>query len=497
MSNKITLPNFLKMSPDAPQFTQANQHYLLSGVNPTYYNDVGGIQEEQIAPLIASNIWTRKFENIISGNKIADVTSNTTTIGAALVAYSIDTNSRVQGFNFTPGLTPAFSYPSGGVEVSTMAKVCCFNSYLLAVTNGSTSSVIYKMALPGVTNTGPWTTCTGSIAPVDEDHFLEPFLEYCMISNSYSKITPIDSSFTLLTASGIDLGSGWVIKGMRNYNDKYLAIAGAQGVFDNNYLFLWDGRSSRYNYSVKMSGKFIDMKVIDGTLYVAIQELGTGSATSSKTTIYYLKGYQLVPLFTPQISPIIIQTPNNAAQSSFKMSLFNLNNRLGVMLNSTDLLLYGNSPVGKEEFVISTGFNFYKFVETSNGMLIAIAPDAPPNAIVQIGYFYNYSSTTFNNISYKSHWIPVKNLSGIDVYYDTPPQSGTDAINVTLYGHGEDIVTGNSTQVLQSITPITILNTSRTRLDVAGFTGDLAKIELSTVNSTWRPNIRKIELITE
>src|ERR1035437_10093195 len=57
MSKKITLQNFLKMSPDIPQYTDANQHYLLSGVNPTYYNDGVGTQEEQIAPLIASCKW--------------------------------------------------------------------------------------------------------------------------------------------------------------------------------------------------------------------------------------------------------------------------------------------------------------------------------------------------------------------------------------------------------------------------------------------------------
>ena len=302
-----------------------------------------------------------------------------------------------------------------------------------------------------------------------------------MITNEYSKIAKIDGSFSTPT-TGIDLGVGWTINGMRNLNDKYLAIAGSSGNFNNNYLFLWDGVSSRYNYSTKMAGKYIDMKVVEGVLYVAIWVIGSGNGSPGKTVIYYLKGTQLVPVITPQISRM--------TQQGDKGGFVNIGNRIGLNLDSKDLLLYGKSEVGTEEFVLSNGIQFFKFSETYNGYALG--------GVGTSLYWYDYTSTTFNQILYKTQWIPIQNLSRIDVFYDTPPQLGTDAINLTIYGKGENIASGNSTTTLQSITPTNYLNKTRTSLDVLGFTGDKIMITLATTNSgTWRPIIRQLDLITQ
>ena len=482
MSKKISLSNFLKQTPEIPQYSEKNQHYLISGSHPTYYVDKPGIQEEQIAPLIASNTWT-EIPGFI-GLNISDMCPSTE---GTYSAYFIKHDSYVYGVNIDSNTQVGIGYPDGGVANTSRQKLNCYNGYLLAVTNDSSYPTIKRTLLPG----SSWTAF-GSITSSSDGHFMENFLEYCMITDESSKIKKIDSTWNI--TSGIDLGAGWIVNGIKNFNDKYLAIAGSNGNFVNNYLFLWNGRSSSYNYSMKIPGRFMGMKVVDSILYVAVWANGSGDSISNgKTSIYYMSGTTLKQLFTPQISAI-------QSLSGNKFPLFNFNNKLGINLSSKDLIINGSSDAGKETFsfcngINATGYGFDQFTETYDGYLITYtsSPSAGDRK-----YFLDFTSSTYNSILYKSHWIPVKNLKAIDIVYDIRPQSGTDAINVTIYGDGEDIIAGTSTTVLDSITPTNYLNEKRTRLDVKGFAGDKVKIQLSTVNTgTWRPIIREINLILE
>jgi hypothetical protein len=476
MSKKIPIENFLKMSPDVPQYSDKNQHYLISGVNPTYYLDVVGGQEEQVAPLIASNIW-QPFAQQFLNNGIDITPSNDSTYEF----YAIDAISKIYGGVFTFGGNLAiFSQPSGGNETVGIGtgRVQVYNGQLLVITNPATSNKIYKAPVPLSSST--WSNfANGYLSGTFDPHYMENFLNFCMITNQNSKVEKIDGSFSTPTP-GIDLGTGWSIKGLKNFNDKYLAIAGANGNFNSNYLFLWNGIDSRYNYSMKMAGKFVDMRVIDGILYVAVD---IGNVTKTNTVIFYLKGTQLVPLINPQISKI--------TTASDKGALFDFGNRLGLNLDSNDLLIYAKKDIGTEEFVLSTGQVYYKFLNSYNGYLLGI--DGSTHL-----FFYDFTSTTFNQISYASQWIAVKNLQGLDIWYDSPPQSGTDKISVTVYGDGQDIIAGTQTITLDDITPTNQLNKKRTRLDVKGFAGDKCKIVLTTTNTgSWRPIIRGIDLITK
>lgn len=484
---KIVLQNFLKMTPEAPQYSEANQHYLLSGVNPTYYLDTpdtstfDGIQEEQIAPLIASQKWNL-LNNTTSGSAYNDITESSE---STYDFYFIRADSRVFAYDLFFGTKTDCGYPNLVAENTSLQKIKCFANNLLVVTKTSTSPNIWRTALPA-SGSSTWTPF-GSISNDGDEHFLEPFLEYCMITDNKRQVKKIDTSFNV--TSGIDLGIGWTINGMRNYNDKYLAIAGSTGSFNNNFLFLWNGRSDTYNYSIKMAGRFLDMKVVDGTLYVAIWVSGTGNQSGTgKTVLYCLSGTSLKEVTLPFISTI---------KYGFKQGIFSMNNNVGINLNnSNSLMIYGKTPTGTAKFVQNDNLSFTKISDTYSGSIVGIV-------VTGGNYFLYYLPTVninsrYNTITYKSQWIPVKNLSGIDIEYDTPPQSGTDAINVTIYGRGEDIISGNSTTVLDSITPTNYLNTTRTRLDTKNFAGDKVKILLTTVNSgAWRPIIRKITLITE
>ena len=466
------------MHPESPQFSDKNQHYSMAGVNPTYYTDNTGTQEEQVAPLIASNIWSAIGVNLdydvqdVAEGIIPDALLGLGVPSYTAQAYAIDKSAKVYGITSTAipyySLTPDGA--SAGLTGGGVLK--CFAGYLLCIPT-SVSNNVYKMPLPN----GSWSlvsTFTHANVPL-----LENFLEYCMVTGANGLVKKIDSSFAV--TGGLNFGPAWTIQAMRNYNDKYLAIVGTQGNYNNNYLFLWDGISSRYNYSVKMAGKFMDMKVIDGTLYVAVWVNATSITNpdgTGKTTLYYLKGTQLVEVTSTQTSTI---------KNGFKKSIFNFFNRIGLNLYSNDLLIH---KPRNEQFILSETTPFDIFSETYSGLLLGIAGPTP--------YYYKPISTTYNPISYTSQWIPVKNLQGLDIYYDTPPQSGTDKISVTIYADGENIITGTQTITLNDITPSNHLNNKRHRLDVKGFAGDKCKIVLTTTNAgTWRPIIRQIDLITK
>lgn len=475
---QVKLQNFLKMSPDAPQYSDKTQHYYMSGVNPTYYLDTPGIQEEQIAPLIASVAWTKAPLAPAFNLSIDDIVpSNNNTYDA----YAIGSDSETYGINAGSLTVTQFGFPSGSSQSSGNHRTAIFaNNMIVSVDGigGAGNAELYRMATPGG---GGWTGITSLSGSL---HHLETFSKWCMVSSG-SKIDKLETSFSSTLTPGLDFGTGWSVLDMKNYNDQYLVSAVTQGNFDYTYLSLWDGIQNFSNAKVRVPGKFLGMKVINGVLNVAVLENG-GSGTQIRTSIYYLKNTTLVLKMTPVVSPIIVPVTNQHC-------LFNFSNKLGILLLNTDCLTYGSRNNGLEEFVISTGIAFDHFSETSGGLLIGTAFNGTNTDL----YVYIPTQTTYNPINYISEWIPVNNPTVIDIIYDSPPQSNTDAINVTVTGKGEDIITAETQIIpLQSITSTNKLNLRRTRLDLQGFTGSLLMINLTTVNNgSWRPIIRAINPI--
>ena len=430
---------------------------------------------------------------ILDGNIVHMVSDTSSTYEA----YAVTDTGHVYGFT-SSAITDIGSPHAVSSDVG--CRLAISGAYLYETqTNQST---VYYYPLAG----GSWSSF-GSITSSTGGHLLETFQEYVAITDTANAVQSnlvkliATASNTILSAPILSIGNGWGIQMMRNFNNKYLAIAvgqngggtTAQGYPQNNIL-LWDGVYNTFNYSVKVPGKFIDMKVIDSVLYVAVQ------VSERKTCLYYMKGTQLVKIMTPQVSTI---NPNSYG-SLFPCSLFDFRNYVGMNLNSitTDIntyypiMIYGKDEMGEIEYIHSSGRNFDQFVTGYSGKIFA-------NVYVNVGTSVIYFLPTvqsipaygYQNILYKSQWIPVKNPSAIDIEYDTPPQSGTDAINITIYGRGEDIIMGTSTTTLTPITPTNILNNSRTRLTLSGFTGDRMKIVLTTTNRLWKPIIRKISVI--
>lgn len=496
MSKEIPIENFLRMIPQVPEYSSRNPNYLISGVNPLSYLDDGS-QEEQIAPLSASIDWTFPPGVISSGENVVDMIPSTE---GTYSVYFITDSTQVYGLSST-GFT-SLGFPSGSSVSNAGGRLAIAAGYIFAIWQAT----VYRMELPS----GSWTAISGTtISYPGGVHFMEPFLDFIALADSasgdtpYSYIDKLDpSAFTVTNppAAGIDLGTGIGIIGLKNYNDKYLAIAAGKtsyggGVFGfaQNYIFLWDGISNTYNYSVRIPGKYVDMKVVDSVLYVAVE------SASSKSTVYYLDNTALKKSFNVQYSNFTF-----SKGSPVPCALFDFKNYLGINLNSPTnneitfpLMVQGQDEMGAIEFIHSSGRSFDQICTGFDGNIYAnVYFPSGTSEIVYLPTVLPFSGI-YQSILYKSQWIPVANLQSIDIYYDTPPQSGTDAINVTIFGRGEDILSGSSTTVLQSINPANFLTQKRTRLDVLGFTGDKVKIQLSTVNSAWQPKIRGIILITK
>lgn len=492
---EILLDNFLRMVPQVPEYSEKNPNYLISGANPIYYLDEGG-EEQQFSPMAASVDW-KQVTTSIEGNIVQFVSSTDGTHDG----YFITSTTHVYALG-TSGLTD-LGYPSGSLVNNLGGCLAVANGILFAAYAGA----VYKMTIPG--SFGGWTSVGSVAANSGGTNFMEPFLDFVALvtgptsSKPYHYIDVINTTSFTITAPptlGIDVGSGWGILKIANLNNKYLCIAAGQTAttsgtagYDNNYIFIWDGISSRYNQSVKVPGKFLDMKVINSILYVGVQE------SSGKSSVYYLVNNSLRKMYSTQVSSI-----RATVYSPTPCSLFDFKGNIGVHLqtfqsiaglNITDpLLIYGNEESGTTEFIHSSGRVFDQIFTSYSGIIYA-------NTYVQGGnsllFYLPTTNTTYQEIIYQSQAIPVKNVGSIDIIYDAPPQNVNDAISVTLVGYGEDIIAGSQTLSLDDITSTNYLNAKRTRLDVKGFVGDKVIVHLSTANSAWRPIIRGIKLNTE
>lgn len=485
----LVIENFLKMNPQIPQFSRSNMNYLLAGVDPLYYLSDNS-QEEQIAPLAASVDWTQ-ITGTISGN----VTHMVASVGGPYTTYCVTDKGKVYGLTTTT--INDLGFPTGA-QVNNAAWYLTIAANQLYATYGSGGS-IYYMSLPS----GVWASVSG-LNTATGTHLMEQFSDRIAVTDgtvSYSQnnlvrlIDPTSGTPVLLTTPQLNAGLGFGIMQMRNYNDKYLAIAVGKVAtgsivngYPQNYLYLWDGAYPSFNYSVKIPGQFIDMKVVNSVLYVAVQ------VSANKTCVFYLSGTKLRKVFTTQISTIAY-----TQGSAIPCPLFDYKNYLGVHLNTnTDLthplMVYGSDEVGDIEFIQSSGRRFDQFVVDYNGVLIG--NKYVPGGDTELFYLPS-TGTNYQNILYKSQWMPIRNLKALEIWYETPPQSGSDAINVTIYGKGENIIAGSQVIALGTITPSTALSNQMTLLDVEAFNGDQLSIVLTTTNTTWRPIIRQIVPITE
>ena len=303
-------------------------------------------------------------------------------------------------------------------------------------------------------------------------HPLFYFKDFCAVADG-SLIRKLTTGFVL--SSGIDLGGDWkaTLK-MTNIGNDYLVIPASRG-YGNDFVFLWNGISSTYQYALEVPGKVLGVQTVKGRLYIAVRN------TANRCVIYLQKGKQLEIVTHPLLN-------FNGSIAKDGLSLFHGSSLL--VSTTAGSFIYGDSFVG----VYSTNqYNRYCIGNDSYTYGSVTATQAV--------YKFDDQVTTHNPIVYISKWIPLSGkLSAINIYYDTPPTSASDTISVSLDSWGENQYTGVTNIPLTTITNTNYTTTKRTILDVKDFTGDLCRINLQTtsnVPSTWQPIIRKIELIVQ
>ena len=467
MSKKISLTNFQKVSPDVTQYSDKNQHYMMSGVDPLYSASQNTIQEEQVAPLAASYKMKLAMTDTGTAVIITDIIPASFANGGAQTGvWAIDDGNYV--FDGTNVYSP-WTGSTGQTNFLTQ-----FGNFVIASSSNS-QKLAYQSGSYGGFTLMTMTGLNFGSGPV----YMTPFLEFCMACylGKVYKITIGSVPDIVLNTPAIDIGTNFAIIAKPVIYNNYASIpARYGGDYNGNYLFLWNGTGISWQYKVPLPGKFIGQSVIKGTLYVVVEN------KSGVQNLYYLVNYQLRKVKGLHgLYTTITNKPH---------PVLNIGDFVGILTDNGVFKWTKDEILGEVSYLYNTGnYNCGCTGGANNYLYTTTGLQIFNDTII---------ANTFNNISYISEWIPVKNVSGIDIIYDIPPQISGDAINVTLYGKGEDIITGNSTQVLNSITPSTILNTTRTRVDVQGFTGDKAKLLITTTASavtTWQPIIRQIDVI--
>lgn len=471
----ITIQNFLSMTPEVPQGSDKNQHFLIQNSDPLYYQGTT-TQEQQVAPLIASSLFLTALPGYVS-NLNGNIVDIIPAKDGSKDVFVVTDMANVYAFPYVDYYTPT----SPGPGSNPAASLTIFNDDLLLTSPNWGSPAVYRNSstVPAI----PWTNSFGTLQVLSGKRYMEPFLDFCAISvgdASYGYghlIKKITSSFTI--TDGIDLGVNWACLGMKNFNNKYLAIAaGWKGgyTYNSNYVFLWDGISSRYNNAYKLPGRYQDMKEIGGTLYVMVLEANNQSA------LYYFTGSITTGGFK-RVFKVGYFTVNSGIFGNH--SICNFKNYIAIN-NYPGLTLSGDTGFGQAKFQLTKDLIETFCMGSANTVLYGGINDQM--------YYYNVGGTTYNQLDYTTQWFDIEgSLNNVKIFYETPPVAGTDAIHTSIYYETDE--NGTSPQALADITPTTYQNGKYTLLDGKGIKFTMLKLKLTTTNiSTWRPIIRSIEI---
>lgn len=173
------LQNFLKMSPEVPQYSKNAQHYVIAGANPLYYLDKVGIQEEQVAPLAAAVDWLQNIGGDVINGNIVDIISSTE---GTYAVYFVTDQAIVYGATET--LVTELGMPTGStISGAESCRLACSGGFLLF--SCATVKYIYKAQQPF----SIWSQVgNDTVSITTAVHFMENFRFYCALSDGGSII---------------------------------------------------------------------------------------------------------------------------------------------------------------------------------------------------------------------------------------------------------------------------------------------------------------------
>jgi hypothetical protein len=375
----------------------------------------------------------------------------------------------------TSGITISFGSFDSQSNASNTFEVYAGDIWM---TNASTPYFGRTVGMtPGITYVGSKITGTGKV-------FMKTLLDNLYYSTGLSgnkgnhQINYFTASY--LQTPGIDLGLGWNILGIENYNQQYLAISASYspdgGVFnssnsDKNFLFLWDGISKKYNRAIRIPGTFVEMKSINNELYFIIKE------RTKQYALYLFTGNAL-----RQLLPIAIDGVKDSQQFN---ALFNYMNTVGVNLEGGGEYIIDENYAGSSKYILSKqNFNVLGRGSSDQALYGGVG------AVIK---YYNVNGGSYSDIEFRSNWVTLKrDLGSIEIFYEKIPPNCS--IDTTIWGKDE---TGTLYPItLQPINSTTQETPTKTTLDVKGFTGRKLRIDISTTGTgSWQAIIRKIGII--
>lgn len=489
------------MYPDVPRYSEGNHWYSLQNVNPLYYLQGSSTQEKELSPLTPMGLQTQITGGVggsINGNIIqilpATVTKVTTPNVIDYDVFILTDNAYVYGVSQSQVTSLGRAQVVTGDNTGRIQ--IGFGGYLIYVS--SLANAVYTLPLSdgSVAQSTTWVAGSGSgttkyygwtIASV------EPFSNYLALSSAASSpitqsivnLYPYSTGFTLGPQYQMDLGAGWNIIRLQNWNNQYLAIGATfsgNKVLTNpstastsnlSYIFFWNGVSARYQYSVRVPGGLVDMIVSNGTVYCVVLE------RYNQYGLYKVSGQRMTKVCGLNLG--VNTTPGQA--------LFVYPFGVGVNVGNPTGAFCITENGGEE-------FRFLIFSGTS-GNLFGLGSSGYPYTSYQ-SLIYTESTSNLAQITAISQWIPLSTkLTSVDVMYDSAPTQVGDYIRVTLYSWAEDQTDGVLLQQLTDITSTTYDTKIKTTLDAKGLTPNMAKVKVETYSapgSAWRPVIRQVQL---
>lgn len=481
------------MTPEQPKFSSSSQFQILANVDPLYYltstdyvqgedlpsgspNPYDGwgfprIHEEQAAPLAAA----RQMDIVTSlaGENILQISPSSAT---SYDINAITDEGFVYGINSTGLVFGAGQFVGGAANAGNVFEH--YNGRLYATNSNITTIAYCELTTPGFNYITGARTATLTGKPYMKA-FLDNLYYSCGSTSGEAShlVKYIDQSHNVI--DGLDLGRGWHIVGMENYNNNYLIIAGAYsgtgGVVSSaqsnqNYLFIWDGTTANnltgtggtYNRAVRIPGAFKDMKMVGDNLYVVVTE------KLNQDAVYLFTGGSLQRQF-----PVVIDTTSDYNGLGSGYSIFNYNQAIGLTLTNGGLYVIGETSLGQSKYILSKDQFDGAASSAQGGALYAFNGGNV--------YLYKQAVNLYEDIFMRTQWIDTGGLSlgSIDIYYER--LTSEVVISTTLYG--KDFTGTVYPITLDNVTLGTSFSQEFTTIDTNGFTGDRLRIDMNTTSS--------------
>ncbi len=496
------LDNFNTMTPWARTYTPKTQFSkIVSNLLQTDYLSNGDKNQYAalVPPFTTDSYYALETANYSDGSAVIKMISDPTQTSDF---YALSNYGAVYCVTKNLGLTPSVNRPSSNIIWNTSgigADIAYFNGKLFE-SSPSYAGIAYWDGNNGTA----WQSHSG-VAAAGANSLL-PFGLYLYVGGSNdNRIFRWDSSgnqvYPFNGTGGLQLPSWLGTTILKNYNNKYIAIAAAPQITSGsspteNYLFLWDGASTSYNYAIKVPGQIVGMETIGGYLWLAISfssPSAGGEGTSS--ALYVLSGITLKKVF--QLPGITMERFDSGGNAVNKNCLFDILGNVG-LTTLKGKLVYDFSQKTLYDFYDDSNGSTMLTTFGVNGVVAKFFLVSSSSMVFQLyyGVVSRLLVTQYGSPYLSTNWIDaIGQLSSIELYYDSPPPSVNSYFYIDVYYEDENHPATQSKIHLAQIDSSNYQNNKYTLIDGAGINFKRLQIVAGAINSVsdnWMPIIRRV-----